>query len=86
MPYHLNLVVLSVVCVCLLIINSSCAVLTFHFWVDMDTEIVDYTSETYSLGAFVQPHVSNSLIFSMDSRPSSSEHSIQEIGLNAYSQ
>lgn len=47
----------------------------------MDTEIVDYTSEKYSLGAFIQARVLNSFIFSMDSMPSSSEHSIWEIGL-----
>ena len=43
----------------------------------MDTEIVDYTNENYSLGT--QLHDSNSILFSMHPRVSSSESS-QEMG------
>jgi hypothetical protein len=44
----------------------------------MDTEIVDYTHENFSLGASFDP---NSILFSSRPRVSSSE-SLQEIGAN----
>jgi hypothetical protein len=44
----------------------------------MDTEIVDYQGDEYSLQTFC--HAPNSVLFSMNNNSSSSEH-LQEMGL-----